>query len=195
VTRPRTLTPTHITDLVADLRALADLLARPDAPTIIDRVTTAATIGYPRSGFAAGSSSGGNGDGSPLDATTDRIAGFSARILVELHQMRRDAPVLASALRGWMPDRPVAVDPRCGHPLAPGEQRCRLVDDDGTPCGTEAVVPLCADCPKPLAPGERRKGRCNACRVFLDRHGYTRASVGTYAAATAGIIVDGVGHA
>lgn len=195
VTRPRPLTPTQLTELAADLSDLAKILARPDAPDIIGRIVTAATIGYPQSGFAGGTPGGGQGDGTPLDATEDRIAGFAAESLRRLHKLRADAPILAAILRGWLPDRPVKSDARCGHPLAPGETRCRTVDSDGIPCGSEAVVPICADCPRPLPAGERRKGRCAACRMFLARNGYARSSMARYRSMLDDVVVDGVGHA
>jgi hypothetical protein len=69
--------------------------------------------------------------------------------------------------------------------------RCQHVDDDGVQCGARPESTPCVDCGVDVPRGKVRKGRCDACRKHVDRHGRPRVAT-VDRLALDGVIVGGV---
>jgi len=217
VTKPRPLTPDERRRTIADLRALADELDRPDAARTQRNLAAALddSYGTTASGAGAGGGSGGSAVLTAVEAKaahSDPTAAATARLLVRLHQIRMDAGVAYSELTGWRPDRPVATCAE-GHTLDRSSSRCTYVDPEtGRRCGTrkETILtcenPTCQNDegtgPVVIQPGDQRWRKpaldlggkviaeCSRCRS------YRRRNQRSWAPATRlevpGVGVDGV---
>ncbi|MEL6984610.1 MAG: hypothetical protein AAFO29_19435, partial [Actinomycetota bacterium] len=155
--------------------------------------------GYPATTSGAG---GNQGSGTPtsrpeaLTINPDRTALEAATLAAMLRTIHRAAPTVLRGLRARDPNRKVRSCPRCNQVIPDGQGRCnRMID--GRRCG------VCREtgdgCPRdgaPLEAGEKmRDGRCNACRLRIDRTTKTAATPPrTDAVASVANLVDGMDH-
>ena len=190
--------PTPTGPRPAALPALVQLLTPPTddrAPDhlrqILDLVRAEAEPHYgPKaSGVAAEPSNQVDPDGRPERPPTaverhaldhDPTATAAVELLADLETFGRLAVSVAHRLEARHPGRAVRLCPRCEEPMT--GTRCQRITD-GVRCSTRAdAAPArtCMDCGDPM-PGARTRSRCDKCRVFLARNGYSRAGARKYA--------------
>ena len=190
----------HLPTLAVDLRRLADTLdgkpdGKPDArKQHQDRARAALAVlleqsqnGYPTS--ASGASGGQQSSDEPWTATEraalnpDPGQRRAARTLRRLTETASTIPALANEIEEAMQGRAVDLCNYCGNALPPGGRCQRLLDPDDygqrqlcEGSGVKTAARSCLNCSKIMATGEPlRAGRCNACRMTLERTGRERA--------------------
>jgi len=193
LTRPKPLTPTQRHHLTTLLHTLTNELEATHAPAVQRTLTNEAEIGYPTrtSGTPGNPHNPTDENGHPTQPDTptekhalnpDPNALKAQHTLTQLHTLTPTITDILNALQARNPNRTIRTCPTCHHPLPQGTTRCQQTNQDGQRCSTsEDAWPLCRDCQDPVPPGNIRKGRCDACRKSLERHGYTKASAKTYA--------------
>ena len=207
------LTTSHLLELAATLRAIAEEVSSPHANAVQESLYADATsMGYPtRSSGSA--STGGPGNqvdehGNPIrpDTPTEAAAlnpdRWALRASADLNALTVVADKATDALRALQahnPNRPTEICRACGYYLDRGETRCRRVDaDTGRQCtGRPDTEQHCANsnCGAPLTPGKIRQGRCPACAEHVRTKGTERIPRSGLALGDNVIVEGGVAHA
>jgi hypothetical protein len=167
---PRRLNTTRRLDLIADLRRLADELEREHAERTQRTLHELADPTPIASPSGPGNSRNGSSTETKALHGTDPTTTQAAQTLRRLHRITHDIPNTLHELRALRPDRPVALCPRCDHPLDRDTGRCQQVID-GARCGTRAGAERrCKECDENQPVGKAlRAGMCNTCRMAKTR--------------------------
>jgi len=190
--KSRPLTPTERDHLATLARSLADTLTSHEGQRALNVLKDMATIGYPHrtSGTPTNhhNQTDEHGHHTQPDTPTergalnpDKAAAWATQVHTELRATIDTLNRLHAVLDSFAATRHTPSCRECGELLTGG--RCRHCPN---------TVTLC-ECGKPLTPGDIRDGRCNACRMYVARNGYAKASMTTYRDKMAGILTeDGV---
>lgn len=176
----------HLADLA---RNLANLIGSNDGRRALTVLKDMATIGYPHrtSGTPTAFANKVDENGYPIQPDTatetaalnpDKAAAWAGEVFHDLRSTIGTLDRLLIVLGSFAATRHTPSCRECGELLEGG--RCRTCP---------SVEVLC-ECGKPLKPGDTRDGRCNSCRMHVERNGYVKASMAKYREMTAGILTD-----